>query len=457
MPNIFLTDDFIFTAICPAGKDQEIYWDHPIGADGRARSNSVSGLGLRVTMLGRKAFVHAFQFNGRRYRKVIGSTISYNVASARLEVIKRQQLIDSGKDPDADRIDPRRKHFMTVREAINRYWESHIVGLSKDYRYSFTLFIAKWRREVPKKVTKQGQNRRREYTDFGTMFANRAVSSIRPLDIERYQKQFTSPHMHNAALQQVLALFNWAIRMQLVDMRNPCSPIRMQKIVRRRRDYSTEQIRKIATYIFYPVMEAPPETDNLDGFAKRDMALVKGRVTSANGQMQELCNYMGILFLTMARPSDLNNAEFSHFDLEKLVWHKHNTKGIKLSRSLYEYTFRSVPIHPKVAQMVEAQRARWPESKLVFPSHTDPALPRESFRKGVDRFKTLPGVPAYFQLYDLKRIAISLMLTGQGVSHEALSHYVDHKGNLETTAIYDLGLVDPLRPVTEKLGNLLGL
>ncbi|RYE61415.1 MAG: hypothetical protein EOO82_01915 [Oxalobacteraceae bacterium] len=160
------------------------------------------------------------------------------------------------------------------------------------------------------------------------------------MDIERFQKQFTSPHMHNAALQQVLSLFNWAIR--------------MQKIIRRRRDYTTEQIKKIATYIFYPVMEVPPETDHLDGFAKRDMALAKGRITSANDQMQELSHYMGILFLTMARPSDLNNAEFDHFDLDKLVWHKHNTKGIKLSRSLYEYSFRTVPIHPKVADMVRA-------------------------------------------------------------------------------------------------------
>ena len=106
---------------------------------------------------------------------------------------------------------------------------------------------------------------------------------------------------------------------------------------------------------------------------------------------------------------------------------------------------------------MQAQRIRWPESKLVFPSHTDPTQPRDNFRKGLDRFKAFLDVPDYFQLYDLKRIAISLMLTGQGVSHEALSHYVDHKGNLETTAIYDLGLVDPLRPVTERLGALLGV
>lgn len=290
------------------------------------------------------------------------------------------------------------------------------------------------------------------------MFGNRAFAAIKPADIEQFQRQFaSSPSSYNRALSHVSGLFNWAIRMQLVDMRNPCTPIRMKKVVRRRRDYSTEQIRKIATHIFYPLLQALPETDHLEGFAKRDAALAKARVATANDQMQELCNYMGILFLTMARPGDLNNAEFSHFDLDKLVWHKHNTKGIKLSRSLYEYSYRSVPIHPKVADMVRAQRALWPKSKLLFPSHTDPTRPRDNFRKGLDRFKALDGVPDYFQLYDLKRIAISLMLTGQGVSHEAISHYVDHKGNLETTAIYDLGLVDPMRPVTEKLGSLLGL
>jgi len=457
MPQLFLTDDIVFSAICPEGKDQEIYWDHPVGADGRIRSNSVSGLGLRVTMLGRKAFIHAYQFNGQRCRKVIGSTLLYNVASARLEVIKRDQDIKDGNDPEAGRINPRQKHFLTVRDVIDQYWESHVGNLSQGYRDNFAIFVARWRKREPKVASRRGYNIKRRYKDFGTMFADKAFTGITPIHIEDFQKQFDSPYVFNSALRHVLALFNWAIRMQIVDMRNPGSPIRARKMIRRRRDYSTEQIRKIATHIFYPLLEALPETDHLDGLAKRDMALIKGRVQTANDQRQELSNYMGILFLTMARPSDLNNAEFEHFDLEKLVWHKHNTKGIKLSRSLYEYAYRSVPIHPKVADMVRAQRARWPESKLLFPSHTDPTQPRDNFRKGLDKFKVLDGVPEYFQLYDLKRIAISLMLTGQGVSHEAISHYVDHKGNLETTAIYDLGLVDPMRPVTEKLGSLLGL
>ncbi len=457
MPKIHLTDSFVFEARCPPGKDQEIYWDYPVGADGSIRNGSVSGLGLRVTALGNKTFVHAYVFNHRRIRKALGSTVVLSVSSARMAVTERQRKVDAGENPDLDENDPRRMHLMTVREAIDRYWESHVSSLAPTSQYPFVRFVGRWLHKQPKVSTLRGRNKTTPYTDFGKMFGDRPLSSIRPLDIERYQRQFLTAHSYNGGLACVLALFNWAIRMQLVDMRNPCGPIRKKKIIRRRRDYSMEQISKIAAHIFYPVFEAVPDIENLDGFAKRNAALVKAHAMTANDQLAELCNYMGILFLTMARPSDLTKAEFGHFDLDTLVWNKHNTKGIKLSRSLYEYAYRTVPIHSKVAAMVKAQRDRWPNSRLVFPSHTDPSQPRDNFRKGLARFKALPGVPDHFQLYDLKRIAISLMLTGQGVSREAVSHYVDHKGNLETTMIYDLGLVDPLRPVTQRLGELVGI
>lgn len=457
MAKIHLTDLFVANAVCPPKKDQEIFWDYPVAADGQIRNGSVSGLGLRVTELGNKSFIHAYRFNGKRYRKVLGSTVVLSVSSARMAVAQRERQLEAGENPDLDDNDPRRAHLLTVREAIDRYYESHINQLSPDYQGSYATFVAGWLRKAPKTKTRRGHNIRKPYVDFGTLFADRPLSSIKPLDIERYQKQFASAYSHNSGLARVSALFSWAIRMQMVDMRNPCHPIRPRKVVRRRRDYTTEEIKLIASLIFNPVIEVAPAIEHMSGAQKRDMALTRARAVAANEQMAELCRYMGILFLTMARPSDLNTAEFAHFDLQKLVWHKHNTKGIKLSRSIYEYAYRSVPIHPKVAEMVRTQRHCWPDSALVFPSERDPTRPRDNFRKGLARFKALPGVPAHFQLYDLKRIAISLMLAGEGVSHEAVSHYVDHKGNLETTAIYDLGLVDPLRPVTEKLGHLLGL
>jgi hypothetical protein len=173
MPKIFLTDDVVFDAICPADKDQELYWDYAVAAKGQIRNGSIAGLGLRVTAPGHKSFV---QLNGKRCRKVLGSTVVLSVASARLAVIQREQELSLGKDPDIDRVDPS--------------------------------------------------------------------------------------------------------------------------------------------------IEVLPEVDHLEGFAKRDMALTKARLVTANDQMLELCNFRGILFLTMARPSDLAKAEFEHFELETLVWHQ---------------------------------------------------------------------------------------------------------------------------------------
>jgi hypothetical protein len=170
------------------------------------------------------AFVHTYQLNGQRYRKVVGSTVVYSVAPARLGVIKRKQQLKDGTDPEAGLIDTRRKHFLAVRDMIDQYWKSHVEKLSTGYRDSFALFVARWKRRGPKTATKRGINIRRSYTHFGTMFANKSFVAMKPMDIEQYQKQFTSPYSYNDGLARVSALFNWTIRMQLVDMRKPCNP-----------------------------------------------------------------------------------------------------------------------------------------------------------------------------------------------------------------------------------------
>ena len=457
MPKLYLTDAFIRDARCPPLKDQEIYWDHPRLRNGGLRHGSVSGLGLRVTAQGNLSFVHSYRFNGQRRRKAIGTPTTMSVGSARLVIRQREQRLAAGENPDQNQFDPRKKHSLNVNDVIQRHWHEHVCQLSDKSRAKYLRFVGGPPRPVSDSATKRGQNKRLSTVSFERMFSEHTFTAIRPTEVQRFLAQFNSSHNHNAALALLKTLFNWAIRMQLVDMRNPCSPFRMQKTIRERRDYTPEQIQAIAKHIFAPVLELSPPVTAADGKARRDAALERGRLTNQNAQMVELCNFMGILLLTMARPTEVMQAEFAHFDLEQLVWHKHNTKGIKLSRATYEYAYRSVPIHPKVAELVRAQRERWPDAALIFPSHTDPTKPRDNFRKSLARFKRLDGVPNYFQMYDLKRIAISLMLVGQGVRREDVSHYVDHKGNLETTMIYDLGFVDPMRPVTDKLGQLLGL
>jgi integrase len=352
-------------------------------------------------------------------------------------------------------VDFRQKHAETFGEVIDAYFSQHLSSKGKSHKSEFGLLIAPWVLEKPKNP-KRGKKRQHRAT-IGESLQDVPMRDITPRHVGPFIQQIRSNSVSNNALQQLKALFNWAIRMQIVDMRNPCDPFQKRKIIKQRRDYTPEQVKEIAWHVFNPPIRPVVNLEDLKGEKKRLAALRAGQLTQQYAQLAELCVLMGILFLTMARPAEVKHARCEHFDLEKLIWHKHNTKGIKLSRAAYEYEFRSVPIHPKVAELVRIQRARWIDSGLLFPNHSNPTQPRDNFNRSLQRFKKLEGVPEYFQLYDLKRMGISLMIAGQGVRREDISHYVDHRGNLDTTMIYDLGFVDPMRPVTHKLGELLGV
>lgn len=456
MAKIFLTDALVKTAACAPDKSQEIIRDSSKGVDGKIRSGSVTGLGLRITPLGAKSFVHSYRFNGKHRRAVIGNPTNMNVASARLIVMARDQQIEQGIDPDkVTHNNFRQKHGETLGEVIDAYFTQHVSKLGASHQAEFGRLVAPWTRAEPKNVKRAGK--RVPKLTLGESYRNTIITDLTPRHISPFLENTGSDSVANSTLRQFRALFNWAIRMQIADMRNPCDPFKMRKIVKKRRDYTPDQVREIAKHVFNPAMPKTVNLSGLEGKEKRLAALEVGRAAVEHEQMLEFCAFMGILFLTMARPAELKRARFDHFDLDRLIWHKHNTKGIKLSRATYEYAFRSVPIHPKVADLVRSQRIRWPESDLLFPNHSDPSQPRDNFKRGLKRFKELKGIPSYFQLYDLKRMAISIMIAGQGVQREAVSHLADHRGNLETTLIYDLGMVDPLRPVTDKLGKALGL
>ena len=456
LAKIFLTDAIVEMAICAPDKSQEIFRDGPKGMDGKIRSGSVTGLGLRVTALGAKTFVHSYRFNGKHRRAAIGTPTNMNVASARLLVMAREQQIEQGIDPDqASQPSFRQKHSETLGEVIDAYFAQHVAKLGPSHRAEFGRLVAPWTRPDPKNPKRAGK--RAPKLTLGESYREAIITDLTPRHISPFLENSSSDSVANSTLRQFRALFNWAIRMQIADMRNPCDPFRMRKIVKQRRDYTPDQVREIAKHVFNPPMPRVVNLCGLTGKEKRLAALDAGRAAVEHEQLLEFCAFMGILFLTMARPAELKNARFDHFDLDQLIWHKHNTKGIKLSRATYEYAFRSVPIHPKVADLVRSQRIRWPESNLLFPNHSDQTQPRDNFKRGLKRFKELEGIPSYFQLYDLKRMAISMMITGADVRREAVSHLADHRGNIETTLIYDLGMVDPLRPVTNRLATLLGL
>lgn len=456
MARYFLTDALVRSATCQRGKSQEFIWDYGFTLEGNPKSGSVDGLGFRISATGDRSFVHAYKFNGKRRRVVIGQPPNMTVAAARLKIQQRLRQLEDFLDPEECEVSYRDHHTITLREVVDMYYEQHLKRHAKTHCDEFRRMVAPW---VPtqNKMRRGGKQSKQAIKPFGLLYAEMQLMRITPQHVGQFLHRVESDSKANAVLRQLKAMFNWAIRMQLLDMRNPCTPFRPRKIIKQRRDYTPDQVREIALHVFNPPILVVENISHLEGEEKRLAALRAGQAAQAHAGMLELCAFMGILFLTMARPIELKRAEFTHFDLDNLIWHKHNTKGLQLSRATYEYAYRSVPIHAKVAELVRSQRARWPESDLLFPNHLDQTRPRDNFNKALNRFRQLDGVPDYFQLYDLKRMAISLMIVGQGVRREDVSHYVDHKGNLETTMIYDLGFVDPMRPVTDKLGELLGI
>lgn len=457
MPRLYLTDSFILSAKCPSDKDQILYRDHPKTLEGNVRNGSQSGLALRVTSNGAKSFIHHYKFNGKHQRKAIGSASQLSVDAARLSVIQRQAQIDEGINPDSTKVDFREKHYLTVRELIDSYYEQKLTTTNKTYRWEFCRLIAPWHATKPQVKTKRGQNMKRPFKAFGALFTDCDAQSITPTDVSGFINKIESDNVANAALKHLSAVYNWAIKMQLVEIRNPCTPLDLRKIIKRRPEYTPEDVASLAAIIFNPPVAALESQPEATPQQRKMAALARGGLHKQNAQMLELCHFMGILFLTMARPSDVKAAKFEHFDLERMIWKKHNTKGIKLSKATYEYEYRAVPIHPRIVEIIKKQKQRWPEAEFVFPSHTDQTKPRDNFQTVMKRFKQLEGVPEHFQMYDIKRMAISLMISGNDVSRDALSHLTDHKGRLATTLIYDLGFVDPMRPVTDKLGELLGV
>ncbi len=204
---VFLSDDFVRKAKCKDGVGQEIFTDFAIDGDGKVKNGSVTGLGLRVTSLNAKAFVHSYRFNGKKKRVVVGMPDSMNVASARMIVQKRNAEIDSGIEPttpDAGKF--RRKHGETLGEVIDLYFAQHLSRTSSKHRAEFASLVAPWLREGPKNPGRGGKPKAR--VTIGQNLKDKLASEITPRIIGSYIGRISSDSVANSTLRHLKSLYN---------------------------------------------------------------------------------------------------------------------------------------------------------------------------------------------------------------------------------------------------------
>lgn len=106
--------------VCPVGKAQAFLWD-----------SGATGLGLRATANGSRAYIWQGVLHGSTVRVTIGAAKDWDISDARDEARRLQRLIDAGKDPreeaaeqraalEARHVEVRRK-TITVGEAWDAY------------------------------------------------------------------------------------------------------------------------------------------------------------------------------------------------------------------------------------------------------------------------------------------------------------------------------------------------
>lgn len=139
-------------------------------------------------------------------------------------IVQQRNLdIQDGLDPALTaKIDYRTKHGETVGEVIDKYMDQRLSRRSPSHRAEFSRLIAPWTHVAPKNPNR-GKSRKKQVT-FGEAFRDIIVTEITPQYVGPFLQKFSSDSVANSALRQLRALFNWAIRMQIADMRNPTDP-----------------------------------------------------------------------------------------------------------------------------------------------------------------------------------------------------------------------------------------
>jgi integrase len=95
---IGFTQDRVANLSCPAGKQQEIYWD-----------SKTPSLGVRVTQNQAKAYIFQSRLYSSSIRITIGSLESWTLGKAQAEARRLKVLVDQGVDPRDERAEQKAK------------------------------------------------------------------------------------------------------------------------------------------------------------------------------------------------------------------------------------------------------------------------------------------------------------------------------------------------------------
>lgn len=346
------------------------------------------GLYLVVPFSGTASWMLRFTSNKKRREMTLAKVKDLTLANARLEAATKMKQVRDGFDPLIQRKRAEQESIKTVNDLFNDWYPT----LVKRLKYP----------EIPKRV----------YTkDIAPVIGDIKLDQISARDIRTTINSITAagkPTIANDALGYCKQLFNHAMKLDLI-VGNPASAFTVRDAggVEKSKDraLTTSELKQL-----------------FDTAKKNPMSFTRD-------------NYLACTLLVClgVRKSELCEANWEEFDLEKAVWELPKERS-KTNVGL------SIPLAPPVIKWFEELKMRSCGSDYVFPSRRtskNPHMGPDTLNRAITKLfghepgkkkqpPNLMGNMPHFTVHDLRRTCRTL-LAQQGTPGYVAERCLNHK------------------------------
>ncbi len=377
--------------------------------------NLIPGFGVRTTSTGAKSFILNYAVNGRERRFTLGKYPAWSVAAARNEAGRLRQLIDTGRDPMAERNANRTEP--TVRDLCDRYLKDH----------------AKTKKRASSLKGDKSSIQRFIKPQLGGL----KISAVSFTDIDRLHQKISkaTPIQANRVVALLSKMFTLSIRWQYRTS-NPVQGIERNQENRRKTYLKGDQMCRLTQALSdYPYIQKVRvsraeslETGQKWKTIRRDKPLK---------QREQSCNVIRLLILTGARKGETLAARWDQIDFDAGTW-------TKPGATTKQKTDHTVPLSaPALALLSKMPR----NGDYVFPGRDGgPQTDVKNTWASIQKMADIKNI----RIHDLRHSYAS-QLASAGLSLPIIGALLGHT-QAQTTQRYSHLFDEPLRKATETVG-----
>jgi integrase len=346
------------------------------------------GLYLVVPASGTASWMLRFTSNKKRREMTLGKVKDLSLANARLEAATKMKQVREGFDPLLQRKRAEQESIKTVNDLFEDWYPILVKRLKHP--------------NIPKRI----------YTkDIAPHIGEVPLNQMTARDIRTTITAINDsgrPTIANDALGYCKQLFNHGIKLDLLSS-NPASA--------------------------FTVRDAGGVEQSKDRVLENEELAEFFRIARENSTSFSRDNYLACALLVClgVRKSELCEAKWDEFNLEKGLWH------LPAERSKTNVGF-TIPLAPEVLKWLEELKIRGFGSEYVFPSRRaskSPHMGPDTLNRAITKLfgheagkkkqpPNLMGDVAHFTVHDLRRTCRTL-LAKQGTPGEVAERCLNHK------------------------------